>query len=109
VCGVVWWQGDGAANSNAAEKADSANDDHVGAPMPGVVVAVNVEVGQRVAAGEALVTLSAMKMETVVTAVKGGVVKRVSAVAGASLAAGDLLLIVEDDDEDENSAALKSR
>ena len=56
-----------------------------------VCVTVNVKVGQRVEKGEALITLSAMKMETVVTAVKGGVVRRVAAEAGDSLAAGSLL------------------
>ena len=94
-------QDDSVENESAGgnEKADAGNDAHVGAPMPGVVVSVNVEVGQRVEAGDALVTLSAMKMETVVTATKGGVVSRVSAAAGDNLAAGDLLIVVEDDGE----------
>ena len=90
----------GTPSAGGQEKADLGNDAHVGAPMPGVVVGVSVEVGQRVNTGEALVTLSAMKMETVVTAVRGGVVKRVATAAGDNLAAGDLLLIIEDEEEE---------
>jgi pyruvate carboxylase len=92
----------GSAKMGGQEKADPNIAGHVGAPMPGVVVGVNVEVGQRVEAGDSLVTLSAMKMETVVTAVKSGVVKRVQASAGDSLAAGDLLLVIDDSAEDED-------
>jgi pyruvate carboxylase len=48
------------ADGNARiEKADKTDSSHVGAPMPGVVVKLNVKVGERVEAGQALVTLRA--------------------------------------------------
>ena len=64
----------------------------IGAPMPGVVVELRTEVGAKVEVGDALVVLSAMKMETAVSAPLAGTVKRVAVVAGDSLAAGDLLV-----------------
>ena len=60
-----------------------------------------MEPGQRVEAGQPLVTLSAMKMETVVSAATSGVVKRVAVTVGDNLVAGDLLVVVEDDEDEE--------
>ena len=90
-----------AGGGGGMEKADPLNDGHVGAPMPGSVVKVDVEPGQRVEAGQPLVTLSAMKMETVVSAATSGVVKRVAVTVGDNLVAGDLLVEVEDDEDEE--------
>jgi pyruvate carboxylase len=64
----------------------------IGAPMPGTVVDVKVAADQKVAKGEALLVLSAMKMETVVASPIAGVVKRVVVKKSDVLAAGDLLL-----------------
>mgnify|MGYP001079832476 CR=1 FL=1 len=60
--------------------------------MPGKVVSVRVKDGDKVTKGQALVVLSAMKMETVVTAPMDGTVKRVATHEKEDLAAGDLLL-----------------
>src|ERR1700737_2781991 len=45
---------------------------HVGSPMPGVIASVKAAVGARVARGELLLTLEAMKMETAVRAESDG-------------------------------------
>ena len=77
------------------EKADSANPDHVGAPMPGVIATIAVEPGQEVKRGDTLLTMEAMKMETSITADRDAVVKRVLARIGEQFDAKDLLVELE--------------
>ena len=72
-------------------KADPADDKSVGAPMPGTVIEIRAEVGASIQAGEPLVVLSAMKMETVVGAPVGGNVKRIAVAEGDVIAPGDLI------------------
>jgi len=61
-------------------------------PMPGLVVSVAVKVGQDVKAGEAVCIVEAMKMQNIIRAEADGVVKTVSAAAGASVAADEVLV-----------------
>jgi 3-methylcrotonyl-CoA carboxylase alpha subunit len=67
------------------------------APMPGIVLAVRVKPGDAVAAGQALVTLEAMKMEHAVRAAAAGRVARVPAAEGSRVEAGALLVELEPD------------
>lgn len=64
----------------------------VGSPMAGVVVDVRVKEGQEITAGTPLAVLSAMKMESVVSAPVSGKVARVLVVENDSLAQGDLVV-----------------
>ncbi|HEX2763026.1 MAG TPA: biotin/lipoyl-containing protein, partial [Allosphingosinicella sp.] len=73
----------------------SASDGVILAPMPGRVIAVEARDGDKVAKGQKLVTLEAMKMEHSLTAPFDGVVAEVAAVAGAQVSEGDRLVRVE--------------
>jgi pyruvate carboxylase len=76
-------------------KAEPGNPLQVGAPIPGLVVRVTVAPGEQVAAGQKLITLEAMKMETTVYAEKAGQVVEVLVKPGTQVKAGDLLLRYE--------------
>ncbi|MGJ8625562.1 MAG: pyruvate carboxylase [Sulfitobacter sp.] len=76
-------------------KAEAGNDNHIGAPMPGVVASVGAVVGQKVHAGDLLLTIEAMKMETGIHAERDAVVKAVHVNAGSQIDAKDLLVELE--------------
>lgn len=63
--------------------------------LPGLVVAVKVEAGAEVAAGDSLLTIEAMKMQNEVRAPRDGTVGQVAVAAGQPVAAGVLLLRLE--------------
>jgi len=64
-------------------------------PMPGLVVKVDVEVGQEVQEGQALCTIEAMKMENILRAEKKGTVSKINAGAGDSLAVDEVIMEFE--------------
>jgi propionyl-CoA carboxylase alpha chain len=64
-------------------------------PMPGLITAIHVEAGDKVEAGQPLAIVEAMKMENILRAEKGGVVKLVNAKAGDSLAVDAIILEME--------------
>ncbi len=65
------------------------------APVPGLVVAVRVQEGERVSKGQKLAVLEAMKMELPVEAPHDGVVVRVAVSAGEQVAAGQVLVMLD--------------
>ena len=71
------------------------------APMPGLVKQVLVAVGDRVARGDALLVLEAMKMEQMIRAPRAGRVAALSARAGQQVEAGLVLVVIEEDGADE--------
>lgn len=76
-------------------QADAGNSKHIGAPMPGMVVMVSVKPGQRVARGAPLLSIEAMKMETVITADRDALIKHVQVKPGDVIAAKDLLIEID--------------
>ena len=64
-------------------------------PMPGLIVKVDVEVGQEVQEGQALCTVEAMKMENILRAEKKGIVAKINAGPGDSLAVDDVIMEFE--------------
>jgi pyruvate carboxylase len=80
----------------ANPKADPANPGHVGAPIPGAVTSIAVELNQEVKQGDKLLVLEAMKMQTTVYApVSGRVVERLAHV-GQTVEPKDLLVAIEE-------------
>ena len=64
-------------------------------PMPGLIVKIDVEVGQEVQEGQALCTVEAMKMENILRAERKGVVSKINAGAGDSLSVDDVIMEFE--------------
>ncbi len=64
-------------------------------PMPGLLVALHVKVGDKVEAGQPLAVVEAMKMENILRAEKSATVKTVNAAAGESLAVDAVILELE--------------
>lgn len=71
----------------------------VNAPMPGLVVRINVAVGDRVQAGQGVVVMEAMKMENELRASSAGVVKAIHAEVGKAVEKGKVLVELEDPDD----------
>jgi 3-methylcrotonyl-CoA carboxylase alpha subunit len=66
------------------------------APMPGLVLRVNVKEGERVRTHQTLVVIEAMKMEHSIEAPHDGVVKKVHCAEGGRVAEGQLLVELEE-------------
>ncbi|MCB1368463.1 MAG: pyruvate carboxylase, partial [Rhodobacteraceae bacterium] len=76
-------------------KAEAGNANNIGAPMPGSVASVTVKAGQKVAAGDMLLTIEAMKMETGIHVDRDAVVAAVLVRPGDQIEAKDLLVELE--------------
>ncbi|HTL72506.1 MAG TPA: biotin/lipoyl-containing protein, partial [bacterium] len=76
----------------ARVKADPAKPGEVGAPIPGLVTALAVSVGAKVAKGDKLLTLEAMKMQTTIYASADGVVDEICVANGDAVESKDLIL-----------------
>ena len=76
-------------------KAALGDPKQVGAPMPGVISGLGVKVGDKVFAGDVLLSIEAMKMETAIHAEADGVVAEVTVKPGDQIDAKDLLVRFE--------------
>jgi pyruvate carboxylase len=76
----------------ARVKADATKPAEVGAPIPGLVTALAVSVGGKVAKGDKLLTLEAMKMQTTIYASFAGVVDEICVANGDAVESKDLIL-----------------
>jgi pyruvate carboxylase len=83
----------GGSAGGGRRKAEAGNESHVGAPMPGVVSTLAVSAGQPVKAGDVLLSIEAMKMETALHAERDGTVAEVLVKAGDQIDAKDLLVV----------------
>jgi 3-methylcrotonyl-CoA carboxylase alpha subunit len=64
-------------------------------PMPSAVIRILAAEGEMVNRGQPLIVLSAMKMETTLTAPYRGVVKKINAAVGAQVMPGEILMEIE--------------
>jgi pyruvate carboxylase len=76
-------------------RADRTDPRQIGAPMPGMVATIALSAGDTVVAGQKLLTLEAMKMETTIYAERDGKVAEVLVRPGTQVDANDLLLRLE--------------
>ncbi|MBI2679518.1 MAG: pyruvate carboxylase [Candidatus Solibacter usitatus] len=76
-------------------KADGKHPGHVGAPLPGMLTTVAVELNQVVEKGDRLLVIEAMKMQSTVYAPVAGKVTAIHAHAGQQVEAKDLLVVIE--------------
>jgi len=91
-CGVAYTLAEERDGAGATRRHDQGV---LEAPMPGRVAAVRVDVGQRVAKGEELLVVEAMKMENALRAPRDGVVRAVHVSAGDAVAPGRPLVEIE--------------
>ncbi len=80
-----------APKAKARPKADIADLLHVGAPIPGLVVAIAVTVGQKIAKGDKLMMMEAMKMQTTIYAPVDGVIDKLHVQVGDTVESKDML------------------
>ena len=79
----------------ALPKADEDDPKQIGATMPGTVIEILCEPGDRVEKGDYLLITEAMKMETTIQAPFKGIIKRVHVDAGTAISVNDLLIEFE--------------
>jgi pyruvate carboxylase len=82
------------ATASAHPKADPADPGQVGAPTPGLITAISVQINQAVARGAKLMTLEAMKMQSNIYAPIAGRVTKLAVSPGQHVEAKDLLLVI---------------
>ena len=85
------------------DPADAVASGSLLAPMPGTVVAVKVEAGAEVAAGDVVLVLEAMKMQHTVTAPHDGTVAEINVEPGSQVASGEVLAVVATKEVEENA------
>ena len=82
-------------DDEATPAANVNTNNAVKAPLPGTITAINVEVGQEVKAGDAVVVLEAMKMANNIEAEKDGKITAICVKVGQSVLEEDPLVVIE--------------
>ncbi len=82
-------------NELGLESGKAHLDNDIKAPMPGLILEINVSNGEEVKEGQPLLVLEAMKMENTITSPKDGVIKYVGVTKGLSVAKNELLIEFE--------------
>jgi len=96
------------AQSQTRKKGLGAGPSAVTPPMPAVVVNVPVELGDHVKKGDPVVVVSAMKMETTLTAPHGGTITRIGVKQGDKVMPGEILVDIEKDLETDRETDMET-
>ena len=81
-----------APTAKTRPKAEINDPNQIAAPIPGLIASIAVSVGHKVAKGEKLLMMEAMKMQTTVYAATDGVVEAINAAVGETVESKDLLI-----------------
>ncbi len=81
-----------APSAKTRPKADINDPNQIAAPIPGLIASISVSVGHKVAKGEKLLMMEAMKMQTTVYATNDGVIDAINAAVGETVESKDLLI-----------------
>ena len=73
-------------------KVEEDNSNSLLCPMPGLLIAVNVQAGEEVVSGQVLCTVEAMKMENIIKAEKASTIKKINSSNGDSLEVDQVIL-----------------
>ena len=84
------------AKVKARAKADPSVASQVGAPIPGLITSLAVGVGAKVAKGDKLLTLEAMKMQTTLYAPCDGTIAEINAKVGDTVESKDLIVLIKE-------------
>lgn len=88
---------DNSLQNEGSKREKASGPGSVGSPMPGVIVKMNVKVGESVKEGESVASLSAMKMESNIPATATGKVTRILVNIGDKVEADDLLMEISEE------------
>lgn len=83
------------ADKKENTKADPDDANQIGSPLQGLLSNVLVKVGDEIKKNQPLFIIEAMKMESTVTAVSGGVVKQIHLRGGSMVDSNDLILVIK--------------
>jgi pyruvate carboxylase len=86
---------DGVKQVNSKPKSDKKNPQHIGSPMPGKVIEIYVTEGNKINIGDPLISIEAMKMETLLRADRKGRIQKILISIGDTLDAQDLILTIK--------------
>ena len=78
-------------DAKAREKADAANEKHIGAPIPAIISSIATSVGKSVSKGDKIAVLEAMKMQTTIYASCDGIIDEIVVGVGDSVESKDLI------------------
>ena len=101
--GDAWQVRDHDPVAASLNRAAHAGADSLTAPMPGTVTVVKVAVGDRVAAGQSLLVVEAMKMEHVISAPHAGTVTELDVTPGTTVAMDQVLAVIAPDEDAEEA------